>query len=45
MTEKECILTMENITVEFPGVLALNKVSFSANSGEVHVLLGRKRRR
>ena len=40
MTEKECILTMENITVEFPGVLALNKVSFSANSGEVHVLLG-----
>lgn len=40
MAENECILTMEDITVEFPGVLALNKVFFSANRGEVHVLLG-----
>lgn len=35
-----CILKMENITVEFPGVLALNHVSFFANRGEVHVLMG-----
>lgn len=40
MSEKECILNMEHITVKFPGVLALNDVSFSAVQGEVHVLLG-----
>jgi ribose transport system ATP-binding protein len=31
---------MENITVQFPGVLALDKVRFDAVPGEVHVLLG-----
>lgn len=36
----ECILQMRNITVEFPGVKALKSVDFSANRGEVHVLLG-----
>ncbi|MCC8180768.1 MAG: sugar ABC transporter ATP-binding protein [Planctomycetes bacterium] len=38
--EGECIVRMEDITVQFPGVLALNKVHFSANRGEVHILLG-----
>lgn len=36
----ECILEMQDITVEFPGVLALNKARFDARRGEVHVLLG-----
>lgn len=31
---------MDDITVEFPGVLALDKVRFDAYPGEVHVLLG-----
>ncbi len=36
----EYIVQMENITVQFPGVLALDKVHFDAKPGEVHVLLG-----
>lgn len=36
----ECILEMNDITVEFPGVLALDKARFDAKRGEVHVLLG-----
>lgn len=31
---------MENITVQFPGVLALDNVKFNLYPGEVHVLLG-----
>lgn len=31
---------MDDITVEFPGVLALDRVHFDAYPGEVHVLLG-----
>ncbi|NCA98566.1 MAG: sugar ABC transporter ATP-binding protein [Clostridia bacterium] len=38
--EREPLVQMEEITVEFPGVLALNKVPFTAYGGEVHVLLG-----
>lgn len=34
------IVQMEDITVRFPGVLALDKVRFDARPGEVHVLLG-----
>ncbi len=33
-------LTMKNITKEFPGVKALDDVSFSVKRGEVHVLVG-----
>ena len=36
----EYIVQMEDITVQFPGVLALDKVRFDAKPGEVHVLLG-----
>lgn len=34
------IVQMEHITVEFPGVKALDDVHFSLERGEVHVLLG-----
>ena len=34
------IVQMEHITVEFPGVKALDDVQFSLERGEVHVLLG-----
>jgi ribose transport system ATP-binding protein len=34
------ILEMRNITKRFPGVLALNNVSFSVKRGEIHALVG-----
>jgi inositol transport system ATP-binding protein len=34
------LLELENITKVFPGVLALDKVSFSARRGEVHAICG-----
>lgn len=37
---QEYIVQMDDITVRFPGVLALDKVHFDAKPGEVHVLLG-----
>ncbi len=38
--QPEPLVRMDDITVEFPGVLALDKVRFDAYPGEVHVLLG-----
>jgi len=34
------ILAMRNITKEFPGVKALDEVSFSVTAGEIHGLVG-----
>lgn len=33
-------LEMKNVTVKFPGVIALNNFSFDVKLGELHVLLG-----
>ena len=38
--EKRNILEMRNITKSYPGVKALDDVSFSAEYGEVHALMG-----
>ena len=38
--EREPLLRMENISKSFPGVRALDNVSFSLMSGSVHALMG-----
>ncbi|MEN3189078.1 MAG: sugar ABC transporter ATP-binding protein [Atribacterota bacterium] len=40
MRKEENILKFENLTKRFPGVLALDNVSFSIKRGEVHALVG-----
>ncbi|MCR1951933.1 sugar ABC transporter ATP-binding protein [Clostridium sp. DSM 100503] len=40
MKEKDILLKMNNISIEFPGVRALDKVNFTLNSGEIHALMG-----
>ena len=34
------ILRIEHVTKRFPGVLALNNVSFNVQQGEVHAIVG-----
>ena len=36
----EIILTADSILKKFPGVIALNRVSFDIRAGEVHALMG-----
>lgn len=36
----DIILRLENITKTFPGVLALNKISFQLKGGEIHAICG-----
>jgi len=36
----DIVVSMQNISIEFPGVRALDNVSFEARKSEVHVLLG-----
>jgi ribose transport system ATP-binding protein len=38
--DSKVVLSLENITKKYPGVLALNNVSMSFFEGEVHALLG-----
>lgn len=40
MNSMSCVLDMQNITKQFPGVLALDNVSFSVNAGEVFSIIG-----
>ena len=40
MNSMNCILEMQDITKQFPGVLALDDVSFSINPGEVFSIIG-----
>ena len=38
----ETLVKMEHVTKEFPGVRALDNISFDIRPGEVHILLGEK---
>lgn len=40
MTDATAFITLENISKQFPGVLALDKVNLSLQKGEVHCLAG-----
>lgn len=40
MKDKDVLLKMKGISIEFPGVKALDKVDFTLESGEIHALMG-----
>lgn len=40
MADTTAFITLENISKQFPGVLALDKVNLTLNKGEVHCLAG-----
>lgn len=41
----ELIMELKNVTKYFPGVIALNDMSFQVRTGEVHGLIGKRRRK
>jgi ABC-type uncharacterized transport system ATPase subunit len=45
MANEAPILVMEHISKSFPGVQALNDVTFEVKRGEIHALVGGERRR
>ncbi|MEM2896116.1 MAG: ABC transporter ATP-binding protein [Candidatus Bathyarchaeia archaeon] len=40
MSQSSAVVKMVNITKEFPGVIANDKINFEARKGEIHALLG-----
>ena len=36
----DCLISLENVTKRFPGVLALDNCRFDLMRGEVHALMG-----
>ncbi|MGX8702270.1 sugar ABC transporter ATP-binding protein [Caproiciproducens sp.] len=40
MGSKEILLELKNITKAFPGVIAVNDVSFDIRKGEIHIIIG-----
>jgi ABC-type sugar transport system, ATPase component len=40
MSENMCTLEMKDISIEFPGVKALNNVNFTMRSGEIRAVVG-----
>ncbi len=45
MTDTTAFITLENISKQFPGVLALDSVNLTLQKGEVHCTGGAKRLR
>ena len=43
MREREHVLQLENITMQFGGVVAVNNLSLEVNKGEIVALIGPER--
>ena len=40
MENEEYVIELENITKEFPGIVANDNISLKVKKGEIHALLG-----
>ena len=40
MSQEKTLLRIEGLSKSFPGVRALDNVSFTVNDGEIHVVMG-----